>query len=107
MATYQNISISNAHWILENKTCIVVDIRDAQSFLQDHLPRAVRFSNKLFHQIRKHEQLQTPILVYCQYGLCSRDVAQIFCDFGCTNVYSLEGGYTAWHVNTQPERKAS
>ena len=107
MATYQNISILNAQWILENKSCIVVDIRDEQSFRQGHLPRAVRFSNKLFLQIRKQEQLQTPILIYCYHGLSSKDVAQIFCDFGCTNVYSLEGGYSAWHANTLPERQAS
>ena len=107
MATYQDISISNALWILKNKSCIVVDIRDQQSYLQGHLPRAVRFSNKLFHQIRMQEQWQSPILVYCYQGLSSKEVAQIFCDSGFINVYSLEGGYSAWQANTLPERKAS
>jgi rhodanese-related sulfurtransferase len=107
MATYQNISISNAQWILENTTCIVVDIRDEQSYRQGHLPRAVRFNNRIFHQIRKQEQHQIPILVYCYHGISSKDVAQIFSDFGCTNVYSLEGGYASWQANVMPERQAS
>lgn len=107
MATYQNISISNAYWILENKSCIVVDIRDELSYHQGHLPRAVRFNNKLLHQIRRLEQQHSPILLYCHQGISSREVAQIFCDIGCTNVYSLEGGYNAWQTHNMPEQQAS
>lgn len=107
MSSYQNISISNALWLLENNSCIVVDIRDIQSFQQGHLPRAVRFSHKILEQLKPEEQHQTPILVYCYQGTSSKDVAQVFCDFGCTNVYSLEGGFESWQLMQPPEKRAS
>lgn len=102
MTTYQDISISNALGLLGNKSCVIIDIRDEDSFRQGHLPRAVRFNNHFFQQFKKHGKQQTPILIYCYHGITSKDVAQVFCDFGCTNVYSLKGGYAAWQATDLP-----
>src|SRR6266568_8889111 len=39
-----------------------------------------------------------PILIYCYHGNASREYAQIFSDFGFSEVYSLDGGYEAWRT---------
>jgi len=100
MATYQNVSIVNALSILQNPASIVVDIRDEQSYRNGHLPNAVRMDAKLLQQIRKQKPAHA-IIVYCYHGVSSKDIAQMLSDFGCVEVYSLEGGYSAWQSSAR------
>jgi thiosulfate/3-mercaptopyruvate sulfurtransferase len=39
-----------------------------------------------------------PVLIYCYHGHASREYAQVFTDFGFSDVYSLDGGYEAWRT---------
>ncbi|MGD8569102.1 MAG: ankyrin repeat domain-containing protein [Gammaproteobacteria bacterium] len=96
MHRYQNISIDKAREIIESGSCAVFDIRDNNSFEQGRIPGAQRFSEKIIRSMRKSEQRDSPVLIYCYHGNSSKDIAQMLCDFGFSNVYNLDGGYTAW-----------
>ena len=96
MHQYENISIDQAQRLLNSGDCMVFDIRDKHSYEQGKLPGALRFNDKIIRQIRKTEQHHLPVLIYCYHGNSSKDIAQMLCDFGFSNVYSLDGGYTAW-----------
>lgn len=96
MNRYQNISIDKAKKIIESGSCAVFDIRDSNSFEQGCIPGAQRFSDKIVRGMRKSEQRDSPVLIYCYHGNSSKDIAQMLCDFGFSNVYNLDGGYTAW-----------
>lgn len=98
MNQYQDISIEQAQQILASPACTVFDIRDDRSYEQGRLPGAQRFNDQLMRTIRKSDQRNLPVLVYCYHGISSRDVAQMLCDFGFPKVYSLKGGYTAWEA---------
>ena len=98
MYQYENISIDKAQQLLNSDTCTVFDIRDDRSFEQGRLPGAQRFNDQLVRQLRKTEQRNAPVLIYCYHGNSSKDIAQMLCDFGFSNVYNLNGGYTAWEA---------
>ena len=42
------------------------------------------------------EDKEKPLLIYCYHGVSSQSAAEYFTEHGFSNVYSLEGGYTAW-----------
>lgn len=96
MSQYENISIAQAKELLDKGLCTVFDIRDNQSYEQGRIPGALRISDQIIRRMRKTEQKHSPVIVYCYHGNSSKDVAQLLCDFGFSDVYSLDGGYTAW-----------
>lgn len=98
MQRYQNISIEQARQILSDGSCTVLDIRDERSYQQGRLPGAQRFDDKTILGMRKTDLRHRPVVVYCYHGISSRDIAQLICEFGFSNVYSLDGGYTAWEA---------
>jgi ankyrin repeat protein len=101
MYRYENISIEQAQQLLDSGTCTVYDIRDDRSYEQGRIPGAQRFSDQQIRQLRKTEQRNAPVLIYCYHGNSSKDIAQMLCDFGFSTVYSLNGGYTAWEAATK------
>lgn len=98
MHRYKNISLTQAQDILNDDSCIVLDIRDDRSYAQGHLEGARRFDEQTLRWMRKTAQRHAPVLVYCYHGNSSKDVAQLICEFGFFNVYSMDGGYTAWEA---------
>lgn len=96
MHQFDNISIEQAKNILNSGLCSVFDIRDDRSYEQGRIPGAQRISDQIIRRLRKTEQRDAPVIVYCYHGNSSKDIARLLCDFGFTNVYNLEGGYTAW-----------
>jgi rhodanese-related sulfurtransferase len=98
MQRYKNISIFQAQEVLTDDSCIVLDIRDDRSYAQGHLAGARRFDEQTLRWMRKAAQRHAPVLVYCYHGNSSKDVAQLICEFGFSNVFSMDGGYTAWEA---------
>lgn len=107
MSSYQNIAIKNVQSILDDESSIVIDIRDEQSYLRGHIPCAVRFDEKKVIRMRNTPQRHCPVLIYCYHGISSKEIATLFCALGFTNVYNLDGGYTAWQAEQQKSMGSS
>lgn len=78
----------------------VFDTRDAAAFAGGHVDGAARLTQANLSEIVGSLPRTTPVLIYCYRGNASREYAQIFSDFGFTDVSSLDGGYEAWHATT-------
>jgi rhodanese-related sulfurtransferase len=81
---------------LEKPGVAVVDMRDARSYEQDHLPGARLASDAAIMRLIKEKQPDRPLLVYCYHGNSSRDLCKLLSGFGFTQVYNLEGGWQSW-----------
>ena len=103
MYHYKNISTEQAKRILESKSCIVFDIRDDNSYKQGKLLGALRFNDQMVLRMRKSGERNAPILIYCYHGNSSKDIAQMLCNFGFSNVYNLVGGYTEWKAKVSKQ----
>jgi rhodanese-related sulfurtransferase len=83
-------------WQGQYPTALVLDARDAGSYARDGWPGSVRLSRDNQDQLLLGTDRRRPVLIYCYHGHASQTWAQMFADFGFTNVCDLVGGHTAW-----------
>ncbi len=94
---YQRISVSTSGHLIHERNPIIFDVRDTASYQAAHLPNAIYLSDQTLKSTIKKAARDRPILVYCYHGNASQDIAKLFCDFGFSDVYSLDGGFESWH----------
>ncbi len=99
---FRCINIRSAELLLERIDLLVLDARDAGTFDESHIDRAQLLSSATLTAFLNSNR-DRPILIYCYHGNASREYAQIFSDFGFSEVYSLEGGYQAWCTRSARE----
>ncbi len=69
------------------------DVRDLQSYQQEHLDGAMHLSEDRVPLWVGRLPKEAPVLVYCYHGNASKTFAQMFSDFRFARVYSVDGGY--------------
>jgi thiosulfate/3-mercaptopyruvate sulfurtransferase len=97
---FQRIDVQGAGNLLSRGDLVVLDARDVGSFEKSHVTGAQRVSSHNLSALLDATARTRPILIYCYHGNASREYAQMFSDFGFSEVYSLDGGYEAW--STRP-----
>ena len=98
---YRTISTEDARQLLSDETVTVLDIRDPVSFSDGHIDNALHAESIDMNKFLAEENKNKPLLVYCYHGVSSQSAAAFLIEKGFTQVYSLEGGYTAWSESDQ------
>jgi thiosulfate/3-mercaptopyruvate sulfurtransferase len=93
---FQRIDVQHAENLLSRGDLLVLDARDFSSFEKSNVTGAQHVSSHNLSALLGATARTRPILIYCYHGNASREYAQIFSDFGFSEVYSLDGGYQAW-----------
>jgi rhodanese-related sulfurtransferase len=75
---------------------LVLDARDDASFRTAHIKGAQQISVSNIPALMQQTKNTQPIVIYCYHDNASREYAQMFADFGFTDLYSVDGGYEAW-----------
>lgn len=94
---YKRISVSTSSHLIRERNPTIFDVRDTASFQTAHLPNAIYLSDQTLKSVIKKANRHQPVLLYCYQGNASQDIAKLFCDFGFSDVYSLDGGFESWH----------
>jgi len=87
----------------------LIDVRTAKEYNAGHLDRANNidfFGENFRSDLQTALDAKRPVFVYCKAGGRSSKAAKILQEMGCTEIYDLAGGYTAWSraaVNTLPD----
>lgn len=82
---------------------VIVDVRDADSFTQGHMPNALHLDNHSVATFMQQADLDTPTVVVCYHGHASQSAAAYLHSQGFEQVYSMNGGFTQWS-QTYPEQ---
>uniref|UniRef100_UPI00356266E3 thiosulfate sulfurtransferase GlpE n=1 Tax=Litorivivens sp. TaxID=2020868 RepID=UPI00356266E3 len=90
------IAVSKAQELLNNQTCALLDIRDSQSFAQNHVPEASHLDGNNVDQFLQTADKSQPLIIYCYHGNSSQSAAQYFSEQGFSEVYSVDGGFEVW-----------
>jgi rhodanese-related sulfurtransferase len=80
---------------------VIIDVRPPQRFDAGHIEGAINVPLDDLDEIVAAELLaskDTPVVVNCQTGRHSAIAAERLAEFGYTNIYDLQGGYSAWSV---------
>lgn len=93
---FRRIGVREAEVLFARGDFVVLDARDAGSFDTSRITGAQPVSSANLSALLSATAKARPILIYCYHGNASQEYAQIFSDFGFSEVYSLDGGYEAW-----------
>ena len=93
---FKRIDVQQAKILLEQKQAQCIDIRDAMSYQQGHIPQAALIDSNNINQWLAHADKQKPVLVYCYHGNSSQSAAQYIYEQGFSEAYSMDGGFEAW-----------
>lgn len=99
---YQCISVHEAHVLIQRSDVLVLDARDDASFREARIKGAQQLSIRNLSMVISQTRNDRPIVIYCYHGYASREYAQVFSDFGFSEVYSVDGGYKAWSEEKYP-----
>ena len=94
---YQRINVPQARELLKRSDLLLLDSRDPQAYAKAHIDNAQPLNSRTMDGLIFNAPKQQPVLIYCYHGHSSQVHAQTFIDFGFREVYSLDGGYEAWH----------
>lgn len=75
---------------------MILDCRDLKDYQAGHIGNAMHVHELLRDTLLKKGDKERQLLIYCYYGHASEHLAEMFCDFGFKQVYSLTGGYADW-----------
>jgi len=101
MSDFKCISVAQAKQLIADKDPLIVDVRDPQAFADGCIPGAQHLTTSNFPSFRRKYDRAQPVLVCCYHGHASKDMAQMFVDFGFSEVYSMDGGFEAWRLEQQ------
>lgn len=80
----------------------ILDVREAWELQFGGLPKATPLDPSLWERILADWDRDTPILLYCHFGIRSLDAASQLLDRGFKNVHVLQGGIDAWAQDVDP-----
>jgi rhodanese-related sulfurtransferase len=96
---FQRIFTEAARQLIRDKAPVILDVRDAGAYSDARIPDSIHVTFSTIHSAVEKFRRDTPLLIYCYQGHSSQDFARLFTDFGFREVYSLEGGFQAWHAS--------
>tara|TARA_R110001592_G_scaffold1463_2_gene8735 strand:+ start:1408 stop:1740 length:333 start_codon:yes stop_codon:yes gene_type:complete len=104
--SFKHMQVSDLHEVLNNKTHVVVDIRDAASFANGRITDALHLTNENLADFLRDADPDDPVVVCCYHGHSSQQAAQFLVSQDFTQVYSLDGGFTQWQL-LYPDKTSS
>lgn len=102
MDQFQHIDVHGALELVEKEGAHLVDIRDPQSFAVAHAKNAYHLTNDSLVSFMENAEYEQPVLVMCYHGISSQGAAQYLVNQGFEQVYSVDGGFEAWHRASLP-----
>lgn len=82
--------------LLDAETVTLLDCRELKDYRAGHIGGAMHLHEQLRESLLKKGDRARRVVIYCYFGHASEHVAEMFADFGFDEVYSLQGGYSAW-----------
>ena len=97
MSSFKHLSVNELiHMSAESNDVQIVDIRDNASFNAAHIEGSINLTNDNLPQFIADADMDKPLVVVCYHGISSQNAANYLLEQGFDDVYSLDGGYSAW-----------
>lgn len=96
--TFAHMQVEELAQVIDDKTHVVVDIRDETSFNNGRITDALHLTNESLADFLRDADPDAPVVVCCYHGHSSQQAAQFLVSQDFTHVYSLDGGFTQWQL---------
>jgi len=94
--TFQHLSVEQLKILLDEQDVVLLDTRDEASYQAGHIDGAMRLDDRTVTGFVNDTEKTSTVVVVCYHGHSSQGAANYLADQGFSNVYSLDGGYSAW-----------
>jgi thiosulfate sulfurtransferase len=102
MKPFKTVTVDAAAQLIADANPLILDCRDLKDYRASHIDNAMHVHEQLRDSLLKKGDKARDMLIYCYYGHASEHLAEMFCDFGFKQVYSLAGGYAGWKEHHKP-----
>ena len=96
---FKCINKKEAICLMNEAECIIVDIRDRESYNDGHIDGAINILYSDMQDFVDSIDINTNVIVCCYHGNSSKNISKFLSSEGFKNVYSLDGGYENWKIN--------
>ncbi len=90
------LNVEAAQQMLRNEPAYLLDMREVQVYEDSRHPFALHLNDRILGRLLSRVEQSRLILIYCEDGTRSIEMARMFRDFGFRRSFSVEGGYQAW-----------
>lgn len=94
--SHRVIDVREAQSLLNQLEPTVLDMRDAASYGQGHIPGALHLTDDLLGKLMRNGARRRPTLLYCYHGNSSQEMSRLLVGMGFSALHELEGGWQAW-----------
>jgi thiosulfate sulfurtransferase len=98
VTTFKHLQVNDLPALIESGNAVIADIRDANAFNAGHIKGAQHLTNETISEFIRNSDMDAPVVVCCYHGHSSQQAAQYLISQDFTDVYSLDGGFTAWQL---------
>ncbi|AEF99863.1 rhodanese-like domain-containing protein [Methylomonas methanica] len=102
MKPFKTVNADAAVQLIADANPLILDCRELKDYRAGHIDNAMHVHEQLRDSLIKKGDKARDMLIYCYYGHASEHLAEMFCDFGFKQVYSLAGGYAGWKEYHKP-----
>jgi rhodanese-related sulfurtransferase len=104
--TFNTISVDELKAMVDRNLVTVIDVRDAQAYLNAHIPGSLQIPVTLVEGEVQYLPKGKPIVTYCTCPAeeSSGQAAMILANAGIKDVYALKGGFDAWRAAGLPTK---
>lgn len=99
----KSIRPEEALLLLDEKKTRLLDVREDWEVALCRIERSERLDSRLLEEILEGWDKDTPIVLYCHFGVRSLDAASFLAERGFRNVHTVKGGIDAWAVDVDPK----
>ncbi len=102
MKPFKTVTADVAEKLIADANPLILDCRELKDYRAGHIDNAMHVHEQLRDSLIKKGDKARDMLIYCYFGHASEHLAEMFCDFGFKQVYSLAGGYAGWKEHHKP-----
>jgi len=99
--SFQHLSVEELKTMLDEHSVVLLDTRDDASYQAGHIDGSLRLNERSVSGIVNDTEKTSAVVVVCYHGHSSQGAANYLVEQGFSDVYSLDGGYTAWASSSQ------
>lgn len=104
---WKEVDVMGAVMLINREDPLILDVSNSTDYAKGHLAGALHMPPSRIEagntNLVKHKE--GPVLVYCQSGQMSQQMATRLVKLGFTQVYMLTGGLAQWKSENQPVTK--
>ncbi len=96
MTKFANCTVAQMPQLLAAENAMLLDCRQLRDYREGHIDNAMHAHDGLVESLIRSADKSTPLVIYCYHGHSSEHLAELFGNFGFSQVYSVQGGYASW-----------